>query len=243
MPKTARQSRWFLFSLEDSSLEFVRKQIQQAGVETAQYYMDEEGVIHGYLYFPSIRPVPRKKSWISGAKITMAIVSDIKHKLFKHYSILILFGTNPLITPPDITPVSVATKAIVAPVAKDTVTRTKVDYDKLWKIQNARLYGPDPLADQPPLPEKSVYIPQVEFEKPILQAYPITLKSGITFSESTIDTLFCIEDEDELKEVMSSKSPSELSLFHKEVEAIKANYQEVLISLIQSQRNNKEGEA
>lgn len=65
MPKAAKSSRWFHFIFNGLDVE---KYVKTCGCDSSQW-VTIDGVVKGYLFFPTTRPIPRKKLWIPGAVI------------------------------------------------------------------------------------------------------------------------------------------------------------------------------
>lgn len=72
MPKALKQSRWFLFTVNNNNNNNnnIDKNIKNSGCICSQYYL-EDHVIKGYLFFQTTRPIPKKKIWIPGAQVEL----------------------------------------------------------------------------------------------------------------------------------------------------------------------------
>lgn len=66
----AKSYRWFTFTITDTPIDSLYKHIRSAHPDYAEWWTTEAETIVGYLFFPTSRPIPRKRLWIPKATFT-----------------------------------------------------------------------------------------------------------------------------------------------------------------------------
>lgn len=232
MPKHPGSSRYFTWAITGVSDCYIRKHLTNAAVEHSQWYHADD-MLRGYLYFPSTRPLPRKKKWIPDAEFTYSTVDAIRilfHDI--DYLKVISYGCNQVITPPIIIPDKIEEKTIMV---STKPSMEPINMNKLKAIQYARLDPdwPDPLKEE---------LTADLLEAPVYSPCAITLRSGTVISKETVELYSCIPDDDEYKDALQALTYSQRAIYDAECSCIRADYPHYLRQLIKHTKM-QEGEA
>lgn len=214
MPKIAKSSRWFTFTVEHP-LADIRTHLQKAGVQDAQW-ITRDTIIEGYIYFPNTRPITRKKQWLPGATYCISTMEDVQKKFndapVNSFS---TYGPTPLFA------------------LRELDAETQASEIIMWLRNSSPKEGVERV---PTTPEQdTMQEDEEEDEKPRMMPYAVKLKCGITISQKMVAIM--IMDEEERDAAIAAMDYAERSIFDLDYNNIMQDKRDFLIKLIEANRD------